>query len=223
MLDNGTLSAQVEQHILRSIFDGRLKQGERINETALASELGISRNPIREALRVLSQQGVIVIIPRRGAFVRELSRSYIDELFSFRRVVEGFAIQLAVKTVTDEGIKQLEDIFRAMEAAAERGDEAALVENDFRFHVAICELSGNEHAQRAVLQIRAEVQMAISMAKQRFETLHDAAADHWPIIEAMRSKDEQSAVKAVQYHIDDAWGRLTEELDMHTKHEPKSS
>lgn len=214
MLDNGTLSAQAEQYILRSIFNGRLRQGERINETELATELGISRNPLREALRVLSQQGVIVIIPRRGAFVRKLSRSYIDELFSFRRVVEGFAIQLAVETVTDEGIKQLEGIVKAMEAAADRGDEAALVENDFRFHVAICELSGNEHVQRAVLQIRAEVQMAISMAKQRFETLHDAAADHWPIVEAMRSKDGQSAVKAIEHHINDAWGRLTEELDM---------
>lgn len=214
MLTNGTLSAQAEQYILRSIFNGRLKQGERINETELASKLGISRNPIREALRVLSQQGVIVTIPRRGTFVRELSRSYIDELFSFRRVVEGFAIQLAVKTVTDEGIRQLEDIVRAMEAAADRGDEAALVENDFRFHVAICELSGNGHAKRAVLQIRAEVEMAISMAKQRFETLHDAALDHWPIVEAMRSKDEQNAIKAVKYHIDDAWNRLTEDLDM---------
>ncbi|MDZ7811354.1 MAG: GntR family transcriptional regulator [Arhodomonas sp.] len=68
----------------------------------MASELGISRNPIREALRVLSQRGVIVTVPRRGAFVRELSRSYIDELFSFRRLVEGFAVELAVEAVTDE-------------------------------------------------------------------------------------------------------------------------
>ncbi|WP_440997566.1 GntR family transcriptional regulator [Arhodomonas sp. SL1] len=214
MLDNGTLSAQVEQYILRSIFNGNLKQGERVNETELASELKISRNPIREALRVLSQRGVIVTVPRRGAFVRELSRSYIDELFSFRRLVEGFAVELAVEVVTDENIKQLEEIVRAMESAADRGDEAALVENDFRFHVVICEFSGNEHAQRAVAQMRAEVQMAISMAKQRFETLHEAAADHWPIVEAMRSRDGQGAVEAIQYHIDDAWSRLTAELEM---------
>lgn len=208
-LDNRMLSDQVESYLQGELVAGRLKQGNRINEAVLARHLGISRNPIREAIRRMEERGLLVSVPRRGTFVRSFSLKDIDDIFSFRCMVEGFAIEQGLPAMTDDDIEDLAAIVREMEAAAAAGDEALLVERDVAFHHKLCSLSGNGQTLHAFLNIQGEVQIFITLVEHRFPSLHEAAVDHWPIVEALRSRDVAQSVEAIRIHIKDAWRRIS--------------
>lgn len=213
MIDNRMLSDQVATFLFRELTFGRLLPGQRINEAELARQLGISRNPIREAVRRLEERGLLISAPRRGTFVRSFSRSDIDDIFSFRRVVEAFAIEQALPRMSDDDLDRIAGFVDAMVAAADADNEIALVENDLAFHLEICKLSANRQTLRAFVEIQAEVQMLITMAEQRFESLQAAAVDHWPVVEALRSRDIGKSIEAIHFHIDESWRRLAEGFD----------
>ncbi|KQU94671.1 hypothetical protein ASD00_22490 [Ensifer sp. Root31] len=213
MIDNRMLSDQVATFLIRELIFGRLQPGQRINEAELARNLGISRNPIREAIRRLEERGLLISAPRRGTFVRTFSRKDIDEIFSFRVVVERFAIEQALPLMTDEDIDRISAFVDAMVSAADANNEVALVENDLAFHLEICKLSNNRQTLHAFMNIQAEVQMLITMAEQRFESLEAAAVDHWPVVDALRTRDVPKACDAISDHIKDSWRRLAEEYE----------
>ncbi|OUL97614.1 GntR family transcriptional regulator [Paraburkholderia hospita] len=209
VIDNRMLSEQVATHLFRQLVNGRLRGGQRINEAELARTLGISRNPIREAIRKLEERGLLVSSPRRGTFVRSFTKRDMADIFSFRTVVEGFAIRQALPRMTDDDHAGLKEIVQRMADAANAGHEMELVEADIAFHQRVCELSGNSQTLRAFMNIRAEVQMSITLVEHRFESLEAAAVDHWPIVEAIATRDVKKAVKALEEHIQDSWQRIS--------------
>ncbi|RUZ00102.1 GntR family transcriptional regulator, partial [Mesorhizobium sp. M7A.F.Ca.CA.001.04.2.1] len=149
IIDHRMLSDQVSTLLVRELIFGRLQPGQRINEAELARQLGISRNPIREAIRRLEERGLLVAVPRKGTFVRTFLHSDIDEIFSFRIVVERFAMEQALPQMTDADIDRIAGFVDAMVAAANANDEIALVENDLAFHLEICRLSKNRQTLHA--------------------------------------------------------------------------
>ncbi|WP_334175028.1 GntR family transcriptional regulator [Pseudoxanthobacter sp.] len=209
-LDNRMLSDQVATFLIREIMFGKLRQGQRINEAELARHLGISRNPIREAVRRLEERGVLVSAPRRGTFVRSFSKKDIDDIFSFRLLVENFALEQGLARMSDIDLAEIAAYVGAMEQAARDNDEQALVEGDLAFHLRICKLSDNHQTLHAFLNIQAELQLLITMAEQRFESLEAAAADHWPVVEALATRELARATAALREHILDSWRRLAE-------------
>lgn len=212
-LDTRMLSDQVGSFLIREIMLGNLRPGQRINEAELARHLGISRNPIREAVRRLEERGTLVSAPRRGTFVRTFTAKDIDDMFSFRLLVESFALEQGLARMTDADLAQITDLVRAMERAAVEKNELALVENDLAFHLRICRLSDNHQTLHAFLNIQAELLLLITMAERRFETQEEAAADHWPVVEALATRDLGRATDALQFHIRDSWRRLAGHLD----------
>lgn len=220
IIDHRMLSDQVSTLLVRELIFGRLQPGQRINEAELARQLGISRNPIREAIRRLEERGLLVAVPRKGTFVRTFLHSDIDEIFSFRIVVERFAMEQALPQMTDADIDRIASFVDAMVAAANANDEIALVENDLAFHLEICRLSKNRQTLHAFTNIQAEVQMLITMAERQFESQMAAAVDHWPIVEALRTRNPQKAMDAIRDHIRDSWRHLLEAYD---REKPRSS
>jgi DNA-binding GntR family transcriptional regulator len=220
IIDHRMLSDQVSTLLVRELIFGRLQPGQRINEAELARQLGISRNPIREAIRRLEERGLLVAVPRKGTFVRTFLHSDIDEIFSFRIVVERFAMEQALPQMTDADIDRIAGFVDAMVAAANANDEIALVENDLAFHLEICRLSKNRQTLHAFTNIQAEVQMLITMAERQFESQMAAAVDHWPIVEALRTRNPQKAMDAIRDHIRDSWRHLLEAYD---REKPRSS
>jgi len=207
-IDSRMLSDQVLEHLFRELVSGRLRGGQRINEAALARTLGISRNPIREAMRKLEERGLLVSMPRRGSFVRSFSRQDIEDVFSFRTVVEAFAIRQALPRISDQDIADLRAIVDTMRAVAQTRKEMELVQQDIRFHQRICELSGNTQTLRAFNNIHAEVQISITLVEHRFESLEAAAVDHYPVVDAIATRDPEVAVSALRDHIRDSWQRI---------------
>ena len=204
-IDSPMLSAQVVGYLFRELVSGRLPQGQRINEVHLARKLGISRNPVREAVRRLEERGLLISAPRRGTFVRSFARDDIDDLFAFRMTVECFAIEQALPRMEAADHAELARIVDMMIAAAEVDDAENLVERDVAFHHRICDLSKNRQTVRAFLNIHAEVRMLVALVDHRFESLHAVAIDHVPVLEALRGGHVGKAQEAMRAHIQDSW------------------
>jgi DNA-binding GntR family transcriptional regulator len=210
--DTLSLSEHVRNFLLKEMTSGRLRPGGRINEAELARKLGISRNPIREAISGLAQRGYLVSSPRRGHRMRVLTVEDIDDVFSFRICVESFAIEQAVPRMTKRdliGLRVIQD--RMFEASAD-SNVTGMREADVALHRTICELSGNRQTLRAHEAIDTEVQILIACVDLELESLAFTAAAHMPIVEALEARDASRAVAAMQHHLTTTWA------DVHAMH-----
>jgi DNA-binding GntR family transcriptional regulator len=142
-MDVRTLKEQVVKLLREAIFSGRIKPGQRLNESELSRDLGLSRIPVREALQKLQEQGLVVDVPRRGKFVINLSEEEIQKINSLRIILEGEALRLCRGKITSEGVRDLTKLVGKMERFREatEADASAL---DMEFHHTIWRHSGNE-------------------------------------------------------------------------------
>lgn len=210
--DTLSLTDQVRNFLLKEMTTGGLKPGGRINEAELARKLGISRNPIREAISGLAQRGYLVSLPRRGHRMRIMTAQDIDDVFSFRISVESFAIEQALPRMTRQDLIGLRTIQDRMLEAAAQDNVTGVREADVALHRTICELSGNRHTLRAHEAIDTEVQILIACVDLELESLAATANAHLPIVEALESRDFARSVAAMRYHLKTTWS------DVHAMH-----
>jgi len=203
-----SLSEQVRNYLLEELTSGRLHPGERINEAELARTLGISRNPIREAISGLAQRGFLVSAPRRGHSMRLFTLQDVNDVFSFRSCVEAFAIRQAVPLMTRADDAQLRRIVDAMIAAAKAGQVTKVRQGDISLHRTICELSGNRQTLRAHEGIDMEMQMLIASVDLGRETLMQSAVAHIPVVEALATRDVAKSVAVLERHLKATWRRV---------------
>lgn len=210
LADLPSLADQVRNLLLEGVTSGHLKPGGRINEAELARRLGISRNPIREAISGLAQKGFLVAVPRRGHFMRSFSREDLDDIFSFRICVESFAIRQGMGRMGAKDVAGLEAIVERMLVAAEASDLAGLQEADVAFHRTVCELSGNRQTVRAHQGIETELRMLIAYVDLEHETPMQSALVHVPVLEAIAGGNVEKAVAAMERHIRATWDNVIE-------------
>ncbi len=142
-MDVRTLKEQVVKLLREAIFSGRIKPGQRLNESELSRDLGLSRIPVREALQKLQEQGLVVDVPRRGKFVINLSEEEIQKINSLRIILEGEALRLCRAKITPEGVRDLTKLVGKMEKFRE-APEVEASNLDMDFHRTIWSHSGNE-------------------------------------------------------------------------------
>lgn len=149
VLDVRTLKEQVVKLLRESIFSGRIKPGQRLNESELSRDLGLSRIPIREAMQKLQEQGLVVDVPRRGKFVINLTEEEIQKINSLRIILEGEALRLCRVKITPEGTRDLAKLVGKMERFREAPEiEASAL--DIEFHRTIWNHSGNEYLAKTL-------------------------------------------------------------------------
>ena len=144
--NNQSLRESVFETLRNAIVDGRLAPGERLTEIQLAEELGVSRTPVREAIRKLELEGLAGMLPRRGAFVTPMSLQDLVDFMEIRRVLEGLAAELAVRNATDADIQKMKRTNNYFEEAAIANDEAGIIDHDIAFHEALYNASGNKNS-----------------------------------------------------------------------------
>ena len=210
VFDVPSLSDHVRNLLLKQMTSGHLKPGGRINEAKLARTLGISRNPIREAISGLAQRGYLVSLPRRGHRMRVMTARDIDDVFSFRISLEAFAIELALPRMTQRDLAAIRAIYDRMSEAARRDNVTEVREADLALHRTICELSGNRQLLRAHEAIDTEIQILLASVDLEFEPLSAIAAAHLPIVEALESRDVARSLAAMRHHLQATWNGVTE-------------
>ena len=178
-----------------------LSAGERIDEQGLAGRLGVSRTPIREAIRRLEVEGLVKRAPRRGAFVVDFSSTVIDDLFSVREVLEGLAARLAATRALDAEITLLQETFRRYADAVRAHDIDAILQEDVRFHDLLASASRNERLLATIRMFRDQLQLlrARSVAVAgRSEKSHQEMGR---ILDAVVRRAPAEAEEAMRLHI----------------------
>jgi len=194
-----SLATLAYQSIRDSITAGRLRSGERLVEARLASDLGISRGPVREALSRLVEEGLLYERPRYGTFVREFSVGDLVDIFNLRLGIEPVAARLAARR--DPPLDELRGLVDDMERAAATGGGQALIAADLAFHRRLCTASGNDYLVSAFETLTNHVRAALLLVDVVYARTADVPAQHLPIIEALGARDEPRIAEAVQDHL----------------------
>lgn len=186
----------------QAILKGELEPGERLMEIQLAERLGVSRTPIREAIRKLELEGLVLMIPRKGAEVAKISEKSLRDVLEVRRSLEELAIELACQRMTEEEIIQLERAQTEFKDAIDSGDTMKIAETDERYHDSIYQGTRNVRLVQILNNLREQ------MYRYRLEYIKDAdkhqvlQLEHDQILRAIRERKVAEAKEVMREHID---------------------
>lgn len=192
----------VFQTLRQAILRGELKPGERLMEIHLAQKLGVSRTPVREAIRKLELEGLVFMIPRKGAVVAEITISDLEDVLEVRMALEELAVKNACRRITQEQLQELEDLAEKFHQSLMGDDVGACAEADMLFHDAIYEATGNHRLIQILNNLREQ------MYRYRMEYLKDKHTytqllrEHDEIVAALKKHDEQEALKCISRHVE---------------------
>jgi DNA-binding GntR family transcriptional regulator len=208
MADN-TLGAQhlplrdvVTAELRRLILQGELLPGERLVEDRLAERLGVSRNPVREAIRVLAAEGFVEVTPRRGAAVSRLSPEEAEELFDVRMALEGLSARLSARKVTPAAAHRLRGVLDAARLAVDEGRIDEVADLNTAFHAAVAELAGNAYLNLVVGPMLRRAQWVFQQTA-RHRAPH-SWTEHLALYEAIAAGDEREAETRAVAHVEAA-------------------
>ncbi len=204
-LDNyKPLRELVFESLREAIITGKLGPGERLMEIQMAEEMGVSRTPVREAIRKLELEGLVVMIPRKGAYVAGLSLKDIADVFEIRGALEGLAAGLAAERITDGELEDLERYLVKISEEIETGDLNRVVETDTDFHSLIYGASRNNRLSQIISNLREQIQRFRTTSLSYPGRMKIAVEEHRKIVEAISSRDGELARKLAQEHIENA-------------------
>ncbi|NLP12900.1 MAG: GntR family transcriptional regulator [Clostridium sp.] len=185
-----------------AIISGELKPGERLMEVKLAEKMGVSRTPVREAIRKLELEGLVNMLPRKGAHVAELSAKDIMDVLEVRATLDGMATSLAAERITDEEIKDLSHIQSQFESYVHKGNLQGSIKKDVEFHDLIYRASRNERLIQISSNLREQIQRFRVIYMKDYSNLKDLIKEHQCIFEAISMHDVEEAKRHAQIHID---------------------
>ena len=195
------LYEQVAERLRTRIFSHELPQGGWIDEQALAVEYGISRTPLREALKVLVAEGLVVLKPRRGCYVTELSEQDIDEVFPVMAMLEGRVAAEAARRATGVDLAHLAAIHEELEQNAAANSADHFFEANQRFHTALQEIAGNRYLAQLINDARRVIKLTRRDSLRLEGRLKQSLAEHREILEALQMKDAALAGQRMHDHL----------------------
>jgi DNA-binding GntR family transcriptional regulator len=217
-LDNyKPLRELVFESLREAIISGALPPSERLMEIQLAEEMGVSRTPVREAIRKLELEGLVVMIPRKGAYVAGMSIKDIVDVFEIRGALEGLAAELASERVTDEELESMERYLVKISEEIESGDLSMVVETDTDFHTLIYKASRNARLSQIISNLREQIQRFRTTSLSFPGRMKIALEEHRKIVEAISSRDGELARKLAQEHIENAENTMMNMIQHDTK------
>lgn len=213
-IESKPLREKIADKIRTDIIRGVFRNGERLVEPKLAKNLGISRTPIREALRQLEGEGFIEIVPRRGAIVKELTIKDIDDLYAIKANLEGLAARQATANLTEEQLEILININRKFKDYAEKNPNVSdeYLKDNIDFHNIFISASGNIKLVDILDGLSKNFQRLKSMLVADTGRAVNAVKEHKKIIDAFISKDPDLAERTVRDHIISSWEYLKERI-----------
>lgn len=193
----------VVEELRREITRGAIQPGERLTEWNVASRLGVSRGPVREGLRELEREGLILTYPYRGAIVMGMSDAeLLDLLLPIRLTIERFAAVAAFANFTDETIAELEAVIADMHEAAAEKDTDRLTELDLAFHRCMIETGGHGHALQLWQSIHPRIQAQLHrIGRGRRSSLDRIPGEHQLLLDVFQARDEEQLGAALEQHI----------------------
>lgn len=212
-----SLRGKIFSILRQNILDGKYLPGDSLIETKLAEELGVSRTPIREAIRQLELEGLVDSIPNKGVIVRGITEKDIDDIYTIRRVLEGLAAKWAVDKITEDELNELKDSYDLMEFYTKKGEIEQVAKFNTQFHEIIFKATRSVVLQNILIDFQYYVQWA------RFESLKSpgraekALEEHKRILDAFMKHDAYDAERLVTEHIVNSSRNLVNEKKKNRK------
>ena len=186
----------------RAILRGELKPGERLMEIQLANKLGVSRTPIREAIRKLELEGLVLMIPRKGAEVAEITEKNMLDVLEVRKALEELAAGLACERITQEQIEEMKVAAKEFEAILKTGDVTKIAEADVKFHDVMYLATDNQRLITLLNNLREQMyRLRVEYLKQK-ECYPQLLDEHQRLIEMIEKRQKEKASEIAGKHID---------------------
>ena len=200
---DNSLRGRVFRKLREDILSGVYEDQEELREITIGEEMGVSRTPVREALRQLELEGLVTIIPNKGAYVTSIKAKDVADIYHVRSMLEGLCARWATEHITDEQIGRLEEILVLSEFHVQRGngDTAQVSELDGKFHQVLYEASDSRILEHVLSDFHKYVQMARTMSVGAKERAERSIEEHRAILEAIKQKDAGRAERLANEHI----------------------
>ena len=201
MQEHKPLRELVYEELRKLIMTGQIKPGTRMMEIDLADSMGVSRTPVREAIRQLEKDKLVTIEPRRGAYVSDISPKDMEDMLLVREPLEGLATYLAAKNMTDGEIAELAETKRLYDQAYEKGTTQDLIEIDTRFHSIITNGSRNEYLISVLHELQDQVLRFRYIYFKSIKRAAEVIDDHARILDSLKNRDGEAARRYSADHI----------------------
>jgi phosphonate utilization transcriptional regulator len=200
ILQNHSLTMLVQRELERMVLAGELAAGEKLNELALADRLGVSRGPVREALRALAETGLVRLEKNRGVFVREISVTEADEIYEVRATLDQMAGRKLATTVRPDQLAELRSVVARMQDAAIRDDREGYHLANLRFHDALVEFAGNAKLLQMYRRLVNELSLFRRHTLAEPRRLRQSTTEHQKILGLIASGDAEGAGARLHEH-----------------------
>lgn len=216
--DQKLLASRVADKLRELIVSGQLKAGEKLTETQLAKKMGVSRFPIRSAFHILELEGLISLVPRRGAFVAEISIDEVKEIYEIKSMIEGYTANLATQNITKKEEKRLKSILNKAKICIEKDDFEGILNTNYEFHTKIVEISKNKKLfsfyKSLILPIKKYQSYSLSPPWSPTISLEE----HWKILDLICKKESSKAEQLAKEHAWKAGMRVKNRLLQESKY-----
>ena len=199
--DQYSLRGRVFQKIREDILAGNYAEKEELREAAISKEMGVSRTPVREALRQLELEGLVTIVPNKGAHVNGISAKDVRDIYTIRSYLEGLCARWACEHITEEQLEGLEEIVCISEFRISKGHREQMAEMDSRFHVLLYASCGSKILEHVLTDYHQYVERVRRKTLSSLERATEAVQEHKSILNALRNKDADTAEKLANEHI----------------------
>jgi DNA-binding GntR family transcriptional regulator len=201
------LYEEVAEQLRQRIFQRALEPGSWIDEMKIAEEFGISRTPLREALKVLAAEGLVTMKVRRGAYVTEVSQQDLSDVYHLLSLLESDAAAVVATKATDAELHELQALHTTLEAAATRGDTAGKANTDQffavneQFHMRLLEIANNRWRDQMVADLRKVMKLNRHNSLLKTGRIEESLAEHRAIMEALAARDAALTAQRVREHF----------------------
>jgi GntR family transcriptional regulator of gluconate operon len=222
-LASRTLADRAAEMLRERILAGDFASGDRLVEARVAQQLGISRGPLREALKQLAAEGLVREEPRRGTFVSTPTAEAVREAYDLRAAIEAKAARLVIANADRAAIQSLRRAADRIDAASRAGDLQAVVRTDYEFHETLCRASGNHRLLDAFVRNASVLRILLRLEGERFyHSLDEVSKQHRELLSVVESGDAAAADAAVTEHLESARDRLMRHLAERSGSKPPS-
>lgn len=196
-----TLHQEIANNLRAMIMSGELKEGDKIKEKELCDMMGISKTPLREALRVLSAEGLIRLIPNRGSYVTTPTFEEIKEMFDVMSVLEGVCARTAAEKMGSKDFSKLEKLHNKLEENFRRRDPKGYIHQNNSYHALVQELAGNKTLNQIVNGLRQKILLYRFQSLNLPERFEQSIREHRDLLAAFRNRDPEKAEKLMKSHL----------------------
>ena len=196
-----TLKDEIADIVRNRILKGEYYIGEKIKETVISAELNVSRTPIREAFKQLSEEGLLDYVPNRGCFAKGFTKRDVADIYTVRESLEKIAVTWACERITDDEIERLSEQFELMEFYTMKRDAKRILDLNNAFHGIIYEAARSRFLAQVLNSYKAYLDKARKTIFYSDEFLDDIQREHKELFEAIKERDTERSVKAIQQHL----------------------